>query len=266
MPIRNQPESGLTDMFLSPSEIDARTCNVLLRLMSGMLLTLSGILMGLFVSSVAMASAGEVSAVSTLPWLVIFAFLTVALVIVAAGNQAPSALFGQPDGQNASVMACSASPSPDANGQARVGVEKFEHLLDQHIQRCAAESAPLAVIAIQADQDAGQHSSTLTQSLQGLARSRGALMLQSEGPTVVVLAPSQTSDRAQRLAEELHQSVISLALPCHSNELGVVTPSLGVVVAQPTRCTSPERLLSNLKQALEKAQQSGGNRIETISV
>ncbi len=249
---------------MSPSEIHDRTCNVLLRMMSGMLLTLVGVLMSLFVSSVAMASAGEVRIVSALPWLLIFAALTVGLVLVFSRKQQQGAVIGQGNGQKASVMACAASASANSNGQAQFSEEKLKQLIDQHIQQCATESAPLAIIAIQADQDAGRHSSTITQSLQGLARSRGALMLRSVGSDVIVLAPSQSADRAQRLAEELHQSVISLALPCDNNALGVVTPSLGMVVTQPTRDTSTHTLLAELQQALKQARQAGGNRIETL--
>ncbi len=258
---RHLRENPVSDGYLDPLEINVRTCNVLLRLMSGMLLTLTGILLGLFVPAVVMAAADNSQSATIWPWALTTLLVALAIGLILAFRRTHGDRNGQTSRQKVSTTPPTTGSQQDSD-IASLSEDSLARLLDQHIQRCAAQSAPLAVIAVRADHNEEQHRSILARSLRGLAKSRGARLVQFPPGSVVVLAPSQNRDEAFRLAEELHQSVISMALPSDHNSLGVVTPSIGMVALLPTCQTSAAKLLDRVEQALEKATGAGGNRIE----
>ncbi len=234
-------------------------------MMTGMMLTLSGLLLGLFGSSVAAAFGGEAAPTALWPWLLVPAALVVVSVLFATrlGNQGKTDRPGQPDRQKVSAAVVSGQQrsktdlAPHSDAQC-------EKILEQHIRQCATQADALAVMSISLEQADVEHQADIARSLHGLAQSRGARLVQSLSRGVMVIAPGQLLDDAERLAEDLHQSVVSIALPSKENPLGVVTASIGVVVTQPTPRTAAAEILATLSQAVKLAEGSGGNRIEIL--
>ncbi|TVQ40774.1 MAG: GGDEF domain-containing protein [Wenzhouxiangella sp.] len=244
-------------------------------MMTGLSLTLLGLLLGLVSSSVAVAAVNPGNTPTTGPGLIVGALPPVVPIVFAVVLLVGAAVFvsrrqrresdrtGQAHGRKASAVAA-VDKSTLTTGPHPLNDQELERLLDQHIQQCAAQADALAVIAIKPDGNEERYQPEVAQSLFGLARSRGARLVQSASRGLMVLAPGQLCDQAHRLAEDLHQSIVSMALPSGDSEIGVLTASVGLVVVEPSSRTAVSDILANLDRALGRAERRGGNRIEVL--
>lgn len=100
-------------------------------------------------------------------------------------------------------------------------------------------------------------------ALKAGVRQGGDLAARYGGEEFVVVLPGADAAAARQVAESLRRRVEALALPHADNPGGaVVTISLGVATAQPTREQAPTGLVDRADQALYRAKAAGRNRVE----
>ncbi len=79
------------------------------------------------------------------------------------------------------------------------------------------------------------------------------------GEEFVILLPETDTDGALRIADKLHASVASLAVPSAGIGAGEVTVSVGVAVG-PATTASPQDLFERADAALYAAKEGGRNQ------
>ena len=130
---------------------------------------------------------------------------------------------------------------------ARLGLDRFLAYSEAHGQLAADEA--LRVLA-----------ETIIQRLR-----TGDRAYRHHGTEVVVLFPEQTADSARIAVERIREALAGIAIPHTDNPpWGVLTLSAGIAAFGPENAdveVVSERLLGPARAALERARQSGGNRV-----
>jgi diguanylate cyclase (GGDEF)-like protein len=149
----------------------------------------------------------------------------------------------------------------------------FDETLDKEWRRGLRDGHPLSLILIDIDcfkayndnygHQAGDECLKLVaQTIAGMVKRPGDLAARYGGEEFVVVLPETDMKNAALLAEELREKVESGNLPhAFSKVAGVVTLSLGVASALPSRECTPASLIEAADQALYQAKHSGRNRV-----
>jgi diguanylate cyclase (GGDEF)-like protein len=99
----------------------------------------------------------------------------------------------------------------------------------------------------------------VAQAVAEAEKRAGTLVARFGGEEFVVLLPGMSLREAMSTARHIQQTILSLALPHHESQFGIVTVSLGVASVEATERTAPEDLLREADLALYRAKQSGRN-------
>lgn len=152
----------------------------------------------------------------------------------------------------------------------------FDTFLAHQWEQAAAANAPIAVIFIDIDSfkafnDHYGHTlgdDTLKRVAKALERcidSQSDLLARYGGEEFVCVLPGKDIHGALSRANQMRQSVMTLAIP-HARGAAdsVLTISMGVASARPTSGEGPDRLLNEADARLYEAKNRGRNRIEAF--
>ena len=150
----------------------------------------------------------------------------------------------------------------------------FEESLEQEWRRARRQQTNLTLVLIDVDQfgsfvDAyGMESGDdclrrVAVALSGTLCRGGDLVARCGGDEFAAILPGTESSGACVVAQEVAERVLALRIPHRGSPLQVVSLSIGLALANPSRSdsVSPEPLLSAAAQALHRARAEGGNRI-----
>ena len=147
---------------------------------------------------------------------------------------------------------------------------RFEEVAERVWATARRTHKPFALLVVDADHfkrynDHYGHS-VGDEVLKGLAKSLRAsvhrpddLVARVGGEEFVILLPETDTDGALRIADKLHASVASLAVPSAGIGAGEVTVSVGVAVG-PATTASPQDLFERADAALYAAKEGGRNQ------
>jgi GGDEF domain-containing protein len=240
---------------------------VLGRMIAGLLLSMSGLLLALLSQSVSARAPADSGLERGSTWVALLAALVIATVVVGylrSSRQRPKS--GDSNGHNLPA----ARAEPDFRLESGASPFKADELLremDRHLAHSRKEGREFSVLAIALDTESSDVAAAdaqieqLSQSLSGLTRSRGAKLLRCEQPEFVVLANDLMVGQAVELGKDLTWAVADLAMPLPEAPKGIVTISVGVAAgyAEPDRTASA--YLDAARKALSDARRQGGNRV-----
>jgi len=152
----------------------------------------------------------------------------------------------------------------------------FEETLDREWGRAKRVGKPLALVMcdidffkayndtyghLKGDECLRQVARSLTDTLQR----PGDIVARYGGEEFVIILPDTDAEGAVHVAEALRTEVEALRIPHTSSTTSeVVTISLGIADATPSRGSTPAELISASDQALYRAKHRGRNRVERI--
>ncbi len=150
----------------------------------------------------------------------------------------------------------------------------FDRVLAQEWSRGQRTGAPLALVMLDVDHfkhfnDGYGHLAgddcllALARALTQVGRRAGDLVARYGGEEFVVLAPATDAQEALAIARRIQNEVWSLALPHADTVPGIVTVSLGVASAVPSREHTAEDLVREADLALYRAKQLGRNCVQS---
>lgn len=147
----------------------------------------------------------------------------------------------------------------------------FEKCLTSESRRAVREFMPLSVVIVEPDffeeykREYGEVMADeailkVSQALAKLVSRPGDLVARYSDKSFCFLLPS-TNELVVQLVDRCCQVVRELEIPHVASEVrSYLTVSIGVVVLQPSRHLTPDRLLTEAESALSQAQKEGGNR------
>lgn len=255
----------------------------------GILLVVGSISLALLAGTVeAHSAAGNASA--TGPWSgTWWAFgLLVAVAglwILAMSKVYPNRSLRAPAGQLSTGSGTGSRPESERARPSRpnhspdlpasiIPPQDFKHSLEEHWTGCRSQSCFLGLIAVQID-DFGALSDAFGQlnlhnRIHGMARSlgslveaRGGLLTHEEPHRFLALFANTTPDDVLEIAEDLRLAVEDLSIAPPPPDRGVVTVSVGSCFTVPVAEAGVGHFVTTTRRALHRAQERGGNRIET---
>ncbi len=147
----------------------------------------------------------------------------------------------------------------------------FSDRLRQEVTILARQDQPLSLILVDVD-DLESHNDTygymvgdnvlirIAQAIQQVVDHPNALVARYGGDEFAILLPRLSLEMAIDLGEAILQTAHKLAIPhSPSNPEIIVTISIGIVTQTPTFQTNPEVFVVQAYQAMQKAQEQGGN-------
>lgn len=149
---------------------------------------------------------------------------------------------------------------------------RLDAWLDTEWRRLAREKAPLSIIMCDIDyfkryNDTYGHQAgdaclkRIAEAIAQTARRASDLVARYGGEEFLVALPHTTIDGAERVAQEIKDTVAQLKLPHASSPTSfVVTLSMGLASAIPTAKESVTVLIGNADQALYEAKKGGRDR------
>jgi diguanylate cyclase (GGDEF)-like protein len=100
--------------------------------------------------------------------------------------------------------------------------------------------------------------------LQNHARRAGDVAARFGGEEFCLICPYTNKEQAESIAQSLRQSILDQALPHEDSPFGLVTVSIGYMVATPDATCTSDHLLHLADQALYLAKDKGRNCIQFI--
>lgn len=155
------------------------------------------------------------------------------------------------------------------------GVSNRRHFDDTLLlewRRAARKEVPLSLLMFDIDffkpfNDASGHQAgddclrAVAQALQDSLHRASDLVARYGGEEFAVLLPECAEEQARTLAEILRARIEGLRYPHEAAPAGVVTVSVGVAAAVPSKGLSPEDLVRRADEALYEAKRRGRNRV-----
>ncbi|MEX2502458.1 MAG: GGDEF domain-containing protein [Trueperaceae bacterium] len=150
---------------------------------------------------------------------------------------------------------------------------RFDGALTSEWARARRAGTPLALIMLDIDRfkhynDSFGHligdaclSSIAGELARVTARRPGDLVARYGGEEFAVLLPDADEDAAEQVAHDLRAALRALAISHEGAPEGVVTVSVGVATARPTRDDASEELVRRADRALYDAKLAGRNRV-----
>lgn len=147
----------------------------------------------------------------------------------------------------------------------------FDEMFQKEWNRMQREKKPLSLILGDVDffkkfNDSYGHQAgddclrTVAAALKGVVRRPGDLVARYGGEEFVILLPDTPEEGAMMLAEEARKAVEAIGLPHEASTMNMVTLSLGVATASPTKDIDPKTLIEAADKGLYKAKEAGRNR------
>ena len=102
---------------------------------------------------------------------------------------------------------------------------------------------------------------SIAKVVDGIAEATQAIPARIGGEEFAIILPDTTQEQAQRIAEDVRQSVLDLALPHPAAECGLQTVSLGVAARVPLSGEESIELMRFADKALYQAKLDGRNRV-----
>ncbi len=152
----------------------------------------------------------------------------------------------------------------------------FDEYLEKQWQSLLRSNSVLSVLMIDIDHfkeyndnyGHGKGDACLKQVAETLSRSvkrPNDMLARYGGDEFICALPGTDSDGAKKIAEEMRNNIISLAIPhFHSSAADYVTISLGMATIQPAISVSVRRLLKAADQALYRAKNNSRNCTEFL--
>ena len=145
--------------------------------------------------------------------------------------------------------------------------------LERDLARCHREGKPLSLIMIDVDHfkkfnDRYGHQAgddclkSVARNLQASAKRASDLAARYGGEEFMLVLADTDITTARRLAEEVRQTIESLAMPHKDSRTGKVTISAGVAVMTNTSRTESGELLRAADEALYRAKHCGRNQVQ----
>lgn len=149
----------------------------------------------------------------------------------------------------------------------------FDQMLVQEWSRGQRGGTPLALIMLDIDHfkrfnDRYGHLAgdaclqALAKALAESGRRAGELAARYGGEEFAILLPNMDKQIVLETATQIHQRVLSLAIPHTDSLLGIVTVSIGVAILQPSNQLLPVELVRQADAALYRAKTNGRNCIQ----
>jgi len=150
---------------------------------------------------------------------------------------------------------------------------RFDQILDQEWRRGQRSRSPLSLILMDIDrfksfnEAAGRRAGDeylreLALGLEVSIHRAGDLVARYGGEKFVAVLADTDADGAMGVAAKIQESVATLALPHPASDIApIITLSLGVVTRIAAFGVEPDSFVEDAKRALQKAKESGRNRI-----
>jgi diguanylate cyclase (GGDEF)-like protein len=151
---------------------------------------------------------------------------------------------------------------------------QFDEVMLQELHRCARSEAPLCLMLIDIDHFkdfndnyghlAGDDAlKRVANALQQQLKRQGELVARYGGEEFAVILPQCDSDEAKLMAEQLHASILTLAIEHRYSPWQLLTISIGYCQLNPDKNTSIKTLIEKADAALYQAKAAGRNQIQS---